>query len=123
LSYGYEQASKADVLKYVEKGKPLEPCHAYGSCELESASEVESVIEELAGFILELQSKFRVSASHGYSSEALRYGHAFKALLQLHDSLVPQYEKWHIARWGKPPAYCKLQGEEFAIEDQQTPAG
>jgi hypothetical protein len=118
LSYGYERALRADILEYIGD-PPREALNVRGFCDLGSGPEAQDVIEEIATLVLELQSKFRVSASHGYSSEALRYGRAFKCLLQFHDSLVPQYENWYTERWGKSPVYCKLQDAEFAIADQQ----
>lgn len=107
--------SKAEILAHVDEATSQDSCRASGTCELDGADEVEAMIETLAGLILDLQSRFEVSASNGYSSEALRYGRAFKGMLQLHDSLVVQYERWYLTRWGKPPVYCKLQAEEFAI--------
>ncbi|WBQ17592.1 hypothetical protein [Sphingobium yanoikuyae] len=116
MSENYSRASKAEILAYVDGATPQEPCRIQGSCDLEGAADVETVIETLAEIILELQRKFSVSEFHGYSGEALRYGRGFKGLLQIHDNLVVQYEKWHVERWGKAPTYCNLKAEEFAIK-------
>ncbi|MBC7492374.1 MAG: hypothetical protein H7241_08020 [Novosphingobium sp.] len=110
-------------MAYIDNLGVSDPCRVRTCYKLDDPEEVETVIEALAEVILDAQNKFSSAASDGYSSEANRHGRVFKGMLQLHDSLVVQYEAWYLARWGTAPVYCKLQAEEFAVKPQPDHEG